>query len=133
VDVAPEFWQYLGFEWQGKYYVFCQLPFGLATACYIFTKLMKQLVAYWRKSGIRVIPYIGDFPFICSSTSEFASVQSRVLGDFARAGFMLFANKCQLQLSHVIKFLGFVVDTLHGVFLLLHTRRKNLAFPFPSA
>jgi hypothetical protein len=61
VDVAPEFWQYLGFEWQGKYYVFCQLPFGLATACFVFTKLMKQLVAFWRKSGIRVIPYIDDF------------------------------------------------------------------------
>lgn len=47
---------------------------------------------------------------------EFSSVQSRVLADFARAGFVLLHEKCQLQLSHVIKFLGFVVDTLHGVF-----------------
>jgi hypothetical protein len=58
VDVAPEFWQYLRFEWHGKYYVFCQLPFGMATACFVFTKLMKQLVTHWRKRGIRVIPYI---------------------------------------------------------------------------
>jgi hypothetical protein len=103
VDVAPEFWQYLGFEWQGKYYVFCQLPFGLATACFVFTKLMKQLVAYWRKRGIRVIPYIDDFLFICSSAAEFSAVQSQVLQDFARAGFVLSHDKCQLRMSHALE------------------------------
>jgi hypothetical protein len=42
VDVAPKFWQYLGFKWQGKYHVFCQLPFGLATTCFVSTiELMK--------------------------------------------------------------------------------------------
>jgi hypothetical protein len=126
VDVAPEFWQYLGFEWQGKFYVFCQLPFGLATACFVFTKLMKQLVAYWRKAGIRLIPYIDDFLFICSTATEFSSVQSRILADCARAGFVLSHENCQLQLSHVIKFLGFVVDTLHGVFHLTAVQKDKL-------
>jgi hypothetical protein len=126
VDVAPEFWQYLGFEWQGKYNVFCQLPFGLPTACFVFTKFMKQLVAYWRKAGIRVIPYIDDFLFICSTATEFSSVQSGVLADFARARFVLLHEKCQLQLSHVIKFLRFVVDTLHGVFHLTALQNDKL-------
>jgi hypothetical protein len=36
VDIHPDYWQYLGFEWKGDFYVFCQLPFGLATACYVF-------------------------------------------------------------------------------------------------
>jgi hypothetical protein len=74
VDIHPEFWQYLGFEWHGKFYVFCQLPFGLATACFVVTKILKQLVQYWRSMGIRLIPYIDDFLFICGSLAEFTSV-----------------------------------------------------------
>jgi hypothetical protein len=82
IEVAPEFWQYLGFKWEGQYYavvlalpfnvrkvrkVFCQLPSDLAIACFDFLKVMKQLVQQWRRSGIRLIPYIVDFLFICSS------------------------------------------------------------------
>jgi hypothetical protein len=126
IDIAPEDWQYLGFEWMGQYYVFCQLPFGLATACFVFSKVMKQLVQLWRKLGIRLIPYIDDFLFICSSASEFAAVQSRVLSDFAKAGFVLSIDKCQLQPSHVIQFLGFVIDSLHGVFHLTALRKAKL-------
>ena len=127
VDVHPDFWGFLGFEWQGQFYVFCQLPFGLATACYVFTKLIRQLVQRWRKLGIRVIPYIDDFLFSASSAKEFAAVQAQVLSDFAQAGFVLSKEKCQLQLSHVAKFLGFVVDTLHGKFHLSAVAKNKLA------
>lgn len=126
VDIHPDFWQFLGFEWEGKYYVFTQLPFGLATACFDFTKLIKQLVQRWRSFGIRPIPYIDDFLFFASSPSEFVSVKAQVLEDSARAGFVLSHEKCQLQLSHVAKFLGFIVDTLHGVFCLSARQKDKL-------
>ena len=39
IDIHIEHWKYLGFAWgEGsavQYYVFCVLPFGLATACYV--------------------------------------------------------------------------------------------------
>jgi hypothetical protein len=126
VDIHPDFWQFLGFEWQGKYHVFCQLPFGLATTCFVFTKLMKQLVQRWRSFGVRLIPYIDDFLFFARSASEFASVKAQVLGDFAWAGFVLSHKKCQLQLSHVAKFLGFIIDTLHGGFRLSARQKGKL-------
>jgi hypothetical protein len=126
VDVAEEFWQYLGFEWQGQFYVFTQLPFELATACFVFTKVMKQLITRWRRLGFRLIPYIDDFLFICSTASEFAAVQAKVLQDFALADFVLSAEKCQLQPFHVIQFLGFVIDTPHGVFRLTALRKTKL-------
>lgn len=126
VDINPSFWQYLDFEWQGRYYVFCQLPFGLATACFVFTKLIKQLVQYWRSLGIRLIPYIDDFLFITSSAAEFAEVQAQVLADFARAGFILSFEKCQLQQSFVVKFLGFIIDSMHGVFRLSARQKTKL-------
>jgi hypothetical protein len=35
-------------------------------------------------------------------------------------------EKCQLQASHVVKFLGFVIDSLHGVFRLSSVQKKKL-------
>jgi hypothetical protein len=126
VDIHPDFWQFLGFEWEGKYYVFTQLPFGLATAYFDFTKLIKQLVQRWRSFGIRLIPHIDDCLFFASSPLEFVSVKAQVLEDSARAGFVLSHEKCQLQLSHVAKFLGFIVNTLHGVFCLSARQKDKL-------
>lgn len=126
VDIHPDFWQYLGFEWQGRYYVFCQLPFGLATACFIFTKIVKQLVQRWRSLGIRLIPYIDDFLFFASSAQEFAQVQAQVISDFTNAGFVLAQDKCQLHQSFVVKFLGFIVDSMHGVFRLSARQKTKL-------
>lgn len=64
VDIYKEHWQYLGFAWENrgapKYYVFVVLPFGLATACYLFTKLLTPLIKYWRGQGLRAILYLDD-------------------------------------------------------------------------
>lgn len=52
MDINEEFWQYLGFSvGEGsdrRYFMFKVLPFGLATACYVFTKLLQPLVKRWR-------------------------------------------------------------------------------------
>ena len=41
VDIHEQYWDYLGFSWgmgsAQQYYVFCVLPFGLVTACFVFT------------------------------------------------------------------------------------------------
>ena len=42
IDIRPAQHKYLGFAWEREgrrqFYPFTVLPFGLATACYIFTK-----------------------------------------------------------------------------------------------
>ena len=64
IDIHKQHWTYLGFSWaldhEPEFYVFCVLPFGLATACYVFTKVMRPLVKYWRQQGIRVVVYLDD-------------------------------------------------------------------------
>ena len=64
VDVYAEHQKYLGFAWEldgiKQYFVFAVLPFGLATACYVFTKLMRPVVKYWRGQGLRAVIYIDD-------------------------------------------------------------------------
>jgi len=64
VDIYPEHQHYLGFQRESSnktnYYVFKVLPFGLVTACYIFTKLMRQLIRYWCGRGLKGIVYLDD-------------------------------------------------------------------------
>ena len=36
------------------------LPFGLATACYLFTKLLQPLVKSWRFQGLQTVIYLDD-------------------------------------------------------------------------
>ena len=53
VDIREDCWTYLGFEWRGQYYVFTQLPFGIASACWAFTKLTREVIRGWRRQGWR--------------------------------------------------------------------------------
>lgn len=64
VDIHEDCWSYLGFSWGSgsarKWYAFKVLPFGLASACYVFTKLLWPLVKRWRSMGLHCIVYIDD-------------------------------------------------------------------------
>jgi hypothetical protein len=133
IDIFEPHWKYLGFQWRGQYYLFTQLPFGLAPACYVFTMVMRQLTKSWRTRGYRLIHYIDDFLFACRSSAEFARVQTSVLADLAAAGLVVTKDKCQLKCSHVVKFLGFVVDTLFGQFRLTALQKTKLESAIQSS
>ena len=90
------------------------MPFGLSPACWVFTKLMNELVGHWRSHGIRLV-YLDDFLFAVAgdATGEhslFKSVQQRVLSDIQAAGFSLSIPKLVLTPQKSIKFLGYIVD-----------------------
>ena len=50
ISIYKSHWKYLEFAWnvggEPRYYVFTVLPFGLVTACYTFTKVVRPLVRY---------------------------------------------------------------------------------------
>ena len=60
---------------QKNYYVFKVLPIGLSTACYLFTKLMRPLVRYWRGRGLKAIVYLDD-GIVAVKREEKAKVES---------------------------------------------------------
>ena len=55
--------RFVGIKWDGVYYVYTCLPFGLLTAPWVFFKVMREMGVYWRRCGIRNIPYLDDFFF----------------------------------------------------------------------
>lgn len=101
VDIHEDCQQYLGFSWvrEGvrRFYTFRVLPFGLSTACYVFTKLLRPLVKRWRSKGIRSIVYIDDGIIVSKSEHQCLMDQKLVLSDLKQAGLVLSLNKCALQ------------------------------------
>jgi len=122
VALAESTYPYLGFRWKSQYYYFRVLPFGLAPAPYVFSKILRPLVEHWRSKGIKVLPYLDDFLFGADKSLpedhplSIYSVRQQVLGDFQRAGWLVSASKVKLQPVSVIEHLGLILDLPRGVF-----------------
>ena len=121
VDIHEDCWPFLGFSWglgsNTKWYTFKVLPFGLASACYVFTKLLRPLVKRWRSMGLCCVVYIDDG--ICAAKSELKCVDAKeiILSDLSRAGFILSIAKCMLDPVQRGIWLGFILDLYAGSFL----------------
>ena len=93
VEIFPSHRTYLGFQWsyRGKaaYFVFSVLPFGLSTAPYIFTKLLKPLISHWRDLGKRICMFLED-GLGGNSPKESATVDAKAVKEnLGRLGFVL--------------------------------------------
>ena len=121
VDIHQDCWQYLGFSWEDAvggihFYMFRVLPFGLSTACFVFTKLLRPLVKHWRSKGIRAVIYIDDGICASSTLQEAEECSAALQADLKDAGFVLNVNKSRLVPHNVGEWLGFVVDLESGCF-----------------
>ena len=121
IPISPEHRKYLGFslEYEDgtiRYFQFNVLPFGLGSACYAFTKLMRPLVKKWRGEGIRCVVYLDDGiagdKTISKTNDNFQIIQK----DLNCAGLTLNLKKCQLQPTQVGNWLGFCIDTKEMIF-----------------
>eukprot|EP00884_Botryococcus_braunii_P009170 jgi/Botrbrau1/18254/Bobra.0398s0001.1 len=57
--VHQEDQKYLGLSFQGKFYVFTVLPFGLSSACRTYTRFMLQVYGPLRVRGLRMTTVCG--------------------------------------------------------------------------
>ena len=64
VDIHEHHQKYLGFAWEAEgkvsYFVFAVMPFGLSSACYTFTKLLRLLIKYQQGLGLQAVVYLED-------------------------------------------------------------------------
>ncbi len=117
VDMHVNSQEYLGFAWdfrdgQGiKYFKFTVLPFGLSSAGYIFSKVLRELVRFWRdERKLEIVMYLDDG--ICvNRTYEEACVASQLVrNDLMTAGLIESTKKCVWQPTSKPKWLGFIID-----------------------
>lgn len=115
IPIAQRDWDFLGFEWEGGWYQFCALPFGYKPACWVFTRIVRELVRRWRSMGIRVVYYIDDWVFLCRP-EEHATLAAFLQADILAAGFVINKDKCCGIASpiHTTDFLGHSIDFSTG-------------------
>ena len=116
VDIFPPHQKFLGFQWVfpggiSRYFVFVVLAFGLATACFLFTKLMRPLTTKWRAQGFRVIVYLDDGINIAGSYKECEAMTKVIVDDLQSAGFVINEKKSQLLPTQIGEWLGTEIDT----------------------
>ena len=111
LDIWEAHQPYLGFSWEmdgaRKYFVFVVLPFGLATACYAFTMLLRPLIRYWRGQGLRVVLNLDDGTVTVKGEAAAQRVSALIQEDLA----WLFTGPNHS--GHLLKklvWLGFEID-----------------------
>ena len=97
VDVFEEHQTYLGFSWKInnilKFFVFTVLPFDLSTAPFIFTKVVRPLVKYWRFNSIKIACFLDDGLGIDSTFEKVLEKSTFVSNSLTRAGFIFSSDK----------------------------------------
>jgi hypothetical protein len=126
VNISEEDQEYLGFQFEGQYYVFTSLPFGLGSAPYAFTMLTRQMVKHWRSLGIRLIHYLDDYLWMAPTRELALLLAQRVRADMAALGFYVNDEKSQFEPTQLLEHLGFMVDTGRMVFDVPDRRRAKL-------
>ena len=98
------------FEAVTKYFKFTVLPFGLSVSPYIFSKVMRPLVKYWRSKAISIVACLDDGISTAQSFSKCEEHSLLVKSDLFKSGFVPNKDKCQWVPIQVIYWLGIFWD-----------------------
>ncbi|CAJ0939180.1 unnamed protein product [Ranitomeya imitator] len=111
---------------QRDHFQFVALPFGLATAPRVFTKIMAALMAILRVRGLVLFPYLDDILIKAPSFAQAHESLSIVLDTLARFGWLVNRKKSCLIPSQRIIFLGMLLDTRQSRVFLPKDKRSSL-------
>ena len=109
IDIDEQHQQYLGFSWkikgQTRYFVFTVLLFGLTSAPFVFTKVMRCLVTFWRAQGIKISVFIDDGLGLADKVQS--NIHSVVVKKpLTEAGFVVNTQKSIWQPQRELTWLG---------------------------
>ena len=116
IQIHREHRKYLGFEWtfangETRHYQFLVLPFGLNSAGYLFTKVLRPLVKKWRGEGIKAILFVDDGIAGKNGHTQTSKAKQIVVYDLRSAGFLINYEKSDLEPSPRGCWLGMDIDT----------------------
>lgn len=111
VPIARSHQRFLRFAVGSTHFQFVALPFGLATAPRVFTKVLAPLIALLRARGIALIPYLDDLLVKAPSRADCLTSLTISLDTLRRFGWLINRGKSSLVPSMRLEFLGMVLDT----------------------
>ena len=101
-----------GIKWRGRYYRYKVLPFGCSLSPITFTKVVREMVKFFRAKGIRLVAYLDDFLAMFPSREEAITVRDQViLPTLLRLGFLAEDSKSVWEPCQRLEMLGLVLDS----------------------
>jgi hypothetical protein len=116
VSVNKDYTRLLSFKFQHQIYKFVTLPFGLKTAPRIFTKILYQMLKWWRIKNYLIIGYIDDILLLETNIEKLKVVTNQVVSDLKRLGWKVKEEKCKIIPQQVITFLGIQINLKEGFY-----------------
>ena len=112
VPVHADDYPYLTFQFLGRVYVMTALPMGLATAPYVFHKLMRPVMAVLRTSGITIMNYLDDIAVLGGLAADCLHATTSTCNLLTHLGFVINYPKCSLVPAQTMVFLGLQFDSI---------------------
>ena len=143
VAVGPYFVRFLVFRFNGKFYCYVCIPFGLSSAPRKFTKLLKPVISFLRRQGITCIIYIDDLWLMALTYSACLRSMFNAANLLSKVGFLLNKKKSHPVPSQEVVALGYIVnsvsmtvslpqhkteDVIHHCTELLHSHKPSIRY-----
>jgi Reverse transcriptase (RNA-dependent DNA polymerase) len=88
------------------------MPFGLSSAPRAFTKILKVVMAFLRKKGIRIIIYLDDILILNGPREGLLADLELVVELLHALGFIVNQDKSVFFPTQIIEYLGLVVSSI---------------------
>ena len=118
--------KYLKFLWQGKVYQYNVCANGLCSVPRIFSKIIRQVMAFLRLRGHRSTFYLDDSLLIGNTEYSIINNTLETLKILELLGFTVHPEKSVLKPSTSIKYLGFILDSVNMKITLTEDRINNI-------
>ena len=113
VSIHEDFRDYLGIYFEGVYYRWTVLPFGLNCSPYFFNKVLRPVIEHLRSLGLRVTVFVDDF-LLTSKALHSVVDKDILLSTLSRLGIQINKEKSSLTPQHKKTYIGFIVSTEGG-------------------
>ena len=121
IPIHKDHQRYLAFRYRGIDYSFQALPFGLATAPRVFSRVTRAVLAYLRRNGILLFAYLDDWLILGNSKVQASKDTQFVIQTLQDLGWVINWQKSSIVPSQQITYLGAHLDF-----------KKGQAFPTPE-
>ncbi|XP_069104365.1 LOW QUALITY PROTEIN: uncharacterized protein [Argopecten irradians] len=119
IEIYPDHRGFLGFEVDmggtTRFFVFNVLPFGISTAGYIFTKVLRQVVKHVRGQGHKLVMYLDDGIGGHKTVGGASESSQFVQTCLHNTVFLIADDKCQWEPSQDATWLGYTWTMKEGV------------------
>ena len=126
IPVAQEDRKYLRFVWENTLYQFTCLPNGLAEAPRKFTKILKVPFSELRGQGHESSVYLDDSALFGLTFDDCVQNITSTVETLDSLGFTIHPDKSVTFPSHVLTFLGFVLNSIEMTVTLTLERRAKI-------